>query len=332
MTQIAEKQLEDGKYHPHPAFRQTADMYIGRAQTARAPLLSGQMSQSWLAIRRNTGEQLKREKSEGRGDENVNLNAKAMVMEEFNAPLQLREVSMEMSRDVIVVEILAAGICGSDIHMWRANDPRVSLPLVLGHEAVGRIISLPCEKHDLYGVKLAEGDLVMWNRGMTCGRCQACVLWKQPALCSQRWTYGINPPAEFGLLQGDMPPTSSCGLKLTFEASSEADDLTAMVIASCSGATAAHALDLISIRQDETVLVQGLWSSGAVCCGFSQKPWRQGICHRQRPGALVACKRTGRRGSLGSAGDYCGGEARGNFEGKCRGRCSCGGCRQPSCS
>ncbi|HOB22846.1 MAG TPA: alcohol dehydrogenase catalytic domain-containing protein, partial [Bacillota bacterium] len=97
------------------------------------------------------------------------LNAKAMVMEEFNAPLQLREVSMEMPRDVIVVEILAAGICGSDIHMWRANDPRVSLPLVLGHEAVGRIISLPCEKHDLYGVKLVEGDLVIWNRGMTCG-------------------------------------------------------------------------------------------------------------------------------------------------------------------
>ncbi|HQD40648.1 MAG TPA: zinc-binding dehydrogenase [Bacillota bacterium] len=185
------------------------------------------------------------------------LNAKAMVMEEFNAPLQLREVSMEMPRDVIVVEILAAGICGSDIHMWRANDPRVSLPLVLGHEAVGRIISLPCEKHDLYGVKLVEGDLVIWNRGMTCGRCQACVLWKQPALCSQRWTYGINPPAEFGLLQGGYATHILLRPETDFLKLSEADDLTAMVIASCSGATAAHALDLISIRQDETVLVQG---------------------------------------------------------------------------
>ena len=136
------------------------------------------------------------------------LNAKAMVMEEYNKPLELREVSMEMPRDVIVVEILAAGICGSDIHMWRANDPRVSLPLVLGHEAVGRIISLLVRNRPLRG-KAGRGDLVIWNRGMTCGRCQACVLWKQPALCSQRWTYGINPPAEFGLLQGDMPPTSS---------------------------------------------------------------------------------------------------------------------------
>ncbi len=185
------------------------------------------------------------------------LKARAMVLEEYDAPLRLRELEVELPPDAIVVEILAAGVCGSDLHMWRGRDPRAVPPLVLGHEAVGRIISLPCQKRDLLGAPLTEGDLVLWNRALSCGACQACVLWKQPALCQSRWTYGINPPKEKGLLQGGYATHILLRQETEFFKLQADVDLAAIVVASCSGATAAHALDLVTIRPGQTVLVQG---------------------------------------------------------------------------
>ncbi len=185
------------------------------------------------------------------------LQAQAMVMVEYGKPLELQDVNVELPSDAIVVEILAAGVCGSDLHMWRGKDPRAVPPFVLGHEGVGRIFSLPHEKQDLLGSELKNGDLVLWNRGMSCGECEHCVLWKRPALCQKRWTYGINPPRDWGLLQGCYATHILLRPQTEFVKLSAEVDLEAMVTASCSGATAAHALDLVSIRPGQTVLVQG---------------------------------------------------------------------------
>jgi 2-desacetyl-2-hydroxyethyl bacteriochlorophyllide A dehydrogenase len=42
----------------------------------------------------------------------------------------------------IVVEVVACGICGSDMHMWRHTPPGLPLPMTPGHEFAGRVVDV----------------------------------------------------------------------------------------------------------------------------------------------------------------------------------------------
>jgi threonine dehydrogenase-like Zn-dependent dehydrogenase len=44
----------------------------------------------------------------------------------------------------LLVRVEAVGICGSDMHAYHGHDARRPAPLILGHEAAGRIVSGPC--------------------------------------------------------------------------------------------------------------------------------------------------------------------------------------------
>jgi 2-desacetyl-2-hydroxyethyl bacteriochlorophyllide A dehydrogenase len=45
--------------------------------------------------------------------------------------------------DEVLVKVDAVGICGSDMHAYHGHDARRPAPLILGHEAAGRIVSGP---------------------------------------------------------------------------------------------------------------------------------------------------------------------------------------------
>jgi threonine dehydrogenase-like Zn-dependent dehydrogenase len=45
--------------------------------------------------------------------------------------------------DEVLVKVEAVGICGSDMHAYHGYDSRRPAPLILGHEAAGRIVSGP---------------------------------------------------------------------------------------------------------------------------------------------------------------------------------------------
>jgi len=184
---------------------------------------------------------------------------KAAVLERFDEPLAVREFDVpEPAEGEVLVRLLAAGVCGSDVHMWRGKDPRTPLPLILGHEGVGEIAALGSHRTDVVGRELVVGDVVMWERGIMCGRCYYCVVAKRPALCPLRKTYGISvsckePPhlrgcyAEYMLL---FPVTNLLKIGQDIDASS-------LVAASCSGATAANAVEQCNVRSGDTVVVQG---------------------------------------------------------------------------
>ena len=59
-----------------------------------------------------------------------------------------------------LLDVSFCGICGSDMHAWHGHDERRVPPLVLGHEAVGRVVDGP-----------RQGQLVAINPLMTCGSC-----------------------------------------------------------------------------------------------------------------------------------------------------------------
>ena len=192
------------------------------------------------------------------------MESKAAVLEKFNQPLVLRTFHIPKLKEAeVLVKIEAAGVCGSDVHMWEGRDPRIRLPMIPGHEGVGEIIETEGEKRDVYGTPLRVGDKVLWNRGVTCGHCYFCKVKMEPSLCLSRWVYGIHTScAEPPYLTGNYSEYLLLD-RNTDLFKIEADiNLSVLVPASCSGATAAHALDLSGIESGDSVLVQGVGPLG----------------------------------------------------------------------
>jgi L-iditol 2-dehydrogenase len=74
--------------------------------------------------------------------------------------------------DEVLVEVLAVGVCGSDIHYFnhgRIGDFVVEAPLVLGHEASGRIVEVGSEV-----TNRRVGERVAIEPGVPCGQCAQC--------------------------------------------------------------------------------------------------------------------------------------------------------------
>src|ERR1043166_9375595 len=118
---------------------------------------------------------------------------KASVLENFKAPLQLREYPLPSLEDgAALVRTKMAGICGTDVHLWKGELP-ITLPVILGHETVGEIVDLGAGlESDWTGQPLKIGDRVTWNASTSCGQCFYCSEKKQPTRCPQRRAYGIG--------------------------------------------------------------------------------------------------------------------------------------------
>ena len=90
--------------------------------------------------------------------------------------------------DEVLVAVEAVGICGSDMHAWHGHDERRPAPLILGHEAAGRIVTGP-----------RKGERVTINPLVTCGRCDACVSGRSN-VCAARQIISM-PPREGAFAQ-----------------------------------------------------------------------------------------------------------------------------------
>lgn len=79
--------------------------------------------------------------------------------------------------DQLHLKILAAGICGSDLHNFRTGKWLAQLPVTPGHELCGEVIAVGSEVSGF-----AIGDRVVADSRSWCGECPAC-LSKKYNLC-----------------------------------------------------------------------------------------------------------------------------------------------------
>lgn len=95
----------------------------------------------------------------------------------------------------VLVEVAAAGICGSDVHVYEWTTSydfmRSRLPVTLGHEFCGRVAAVGPGV-----VGFAEGDLVAPMPTMGCMQCADCV-GGQPLRCRSKRTLGLTLDGAF---------------------------------------------------------------------------------------------------------------------------------------
>jgi len=95
----------------------------------------------------------------------------AMVLEARGQPLKRAEVKVPApGPGQILIKVAACGVCRTDLHIFDGELPHPKLPLILGHEIVGRVVAAG-EKAQ--GFAIGERVGVPWL-GWTDGTCRYC--------------------------------------------------------------------------------------------------------------------------------------------------------------
>ena len=151
---------------------------------------------------------------------------KALVKKEAREGLWLDEVPVpEIGINDVLIQILRTGICGTDVHIynWDAwSQKTIPVPMVVGHEFVGRIVEVGSNVKDF-----RVGDIVSGEGHVVCGRCRNCLAGRRH-LCKETNGVGVNRPGAFA--------------EYPFAADDER-------LASRSGRVARRGRDLRSVRQ-----------------------------------------------------------------------------------
>lgn len=109
----------------------------------------------------------------------ITIKPMELVCQEVDMP------KIETSKDVLV-KVKAAGICGSDVHIYHGTSPVATYPRVMGHEVVGII-----EEVGKDVTKVKKGDHVIVDQILNCGKCYPCSIGR-PNICCHLKVRGVH--------------------------------------------------------------------------------------------------------------------------------------------
>lgn len=118
------------------------------------------------------------------------LKMKALVKARSEPGVWLENVDRPIvGKDEVLIKILRTAICGTDVHIYNWDDwaqKTIPVPMVVGHEFVGRIAELGENVNDF-----RKGDLVAGEGHLVCGHCRNCLAGRRH-LCSRTSGVGVN--------------------------------------------------------------------------------------------------------------------------------------------
>src|SRR5438552_13004051 len=120
---------------------------------------------------------------------------KALVKKESKPGLWLEEVSQPRpGTNDVLIKVDRTGICGTDVHIYKWDawaQKTIPVPMVVGHEFVGEIVSVGSNVKDFH-----EGEVVSGEGHVVCGRCRNCLAGRRH-LCAHTRGVGVNRPGAF---------------------------------------------------------------------------------------------------------------------------------------
>ncbi|HEX3244973.1 MAG TPA: zinc-binding dehydrogenase [Chloroflexota bacterium] len=200
------------------------------------------------------------------------MNGRAAVTVAGTTGMEIREYPVpEPGPEEMLVKITMAGICGSDLHMWRGEVPWFqAAPGLQGHEMTGTIARLGADRQtDSLGRPLHEGDRVAYAYFIPCGECWACM--SGTTGCPNRYRtrntitaedapHFLGAYAEYYVIKSG---------QWVFKVPEELpDELVAPV--NCALAQVVYGLNQIGIWLSDTVVIQGAGALGLYACALAK--------------------------------------------------------------
>lgn len=122
-----------------------------------------------------------------------NVSMRAMLLEHTGGPLRCAEIEpYDAAAGQLVLDVAACGICRTDLHILDGELTEAALPLVLGHQIVGRVRAVG---PGVEGFALGDRVGVPWL-AWACGRCADCRAGREN-LCRRARFTGYHVPGGY---------------------------------------------------------------------------------------------------------------------------------------
>lgn len=198
---------------------------------------------------------------------------RAIVMEKSGQPLVLRDVpAPQPDRGQVLVRVGACAVCRTDLHVLDGELPNPKLPLILGHEIVGRVVGLGA---DVIRVSIGDRVGIPWL-AWTCGECSFCRA-SQENLCERARFTGYTTDGGYAEL-------TVADARFCFPLAEGLDDVSAAPLL-CAGLIGYRAL-----RKAGEARTLGIYGFGAAAHLVTQVAHHQGrrVFAFTRPGDMAA--------------------------------------------
>ncbi|MBJ6798657.1 L-threonine 3-dehydrogenase [Geomonas propionica] len=120
---------------------------------------------------------------------------RALVKKYPKPGLWLDEVPVpDVGINDVLIKVHKTAVCGTDLHIWDWNawaQKTIPVPMVIGHEFVGRVVAMGSNVADLN-----IGDIVSGEGHIVCGRCRNCLAGRRH-LCKDTNGVGVNRTGAF---------------------------------------------------------------------------------------------------------------------------------------
>jgi alcohol dehydrogenase, propanol-preferring len=183
---------------------------------------------------------------------------RAIVLREYEQPMAMEERAVhDPVGSEVLLRVCAAGVCGTDLKLFRGKNPRLKLPIVLGHEFAGEVAAVGPEVRQR---KL--GDRAVVYMYMNCGQCEPCLSGHENLCSNRRGFFGFDRDGGFSeyvvVPEANLVPVPD---SVSFEEAAILGDALA---------TSWHAIRTqANLKPAQTLMVVGLGGLGlhAVQCG-----------------------------------------------------------------
>ena len=183
----------------------------------------------------------------------------AAMVEEFGAPLKIREIDVPtVGPGQILVKTEACGVCHTDLHAANGDWPaRPTLPFTPGHEGIGRVVGVGI---GVTAVKEGDHVGVPWLYS-ACGHCEYCLgAWETVCAQAQFGGYTKNGGfAEYIVADPNYVAHIPAGLAAT-----------AAAPLICAGITSYKGLKETGARPGQWVAISGIGGLGHLAVQYAK--------------------------------------------------------------